>query len=199
MNKSITLMGRITSILSGILLVCAHSLNLGAGEQGSVFGSLLVFVAHLLLVFAFFGLYIQQGDRNGLLGFFAMLVGNIGNIIVTAIVFVEIAQASGENIHHVFTTPVTQPIYSFGPLLFVIGMILLGVSMIRAKVFPVFSGYLLLIGTIVFAVASVSGDIQKIVEVIGSLFTGAGFITAGIKFKNFEAPSEFEYSSVKGR
>lgn len=144
-------MGGITSILSGILLVCAHFLNLGGGKQGSIFGSLLVFVAHLLLVFAFFGLYTQQGDRNGLLGFFAMLLGNIGNIIVIAIVFVEIAKASGEKIAHVFTTSVTEPIYSFGPLLFVIGMILLGVSMIRGKVFPAFSGYLLLIGTIVFA------------------------------------------------
>src|SRR4051812_39847012 len=98
MPTSIARLGRITSILSGILLVCAHSLNLGGGEQGSVFGSLLVFVAHLLLVFAFFGLYTQQGDRNGLLGFFAMLLGVMGNIIVTAIVFVEIAQASGEKI-----------------------------------------------------------------------------------------------------
>lgn len=198
MNKSIARMGKITSILAGILLVCAHSVNLGGGEQGSVLGSLLVFVAHLLLVFAFFGLYTQQGDRNGLLGFFAMLLGNIGNIIVTAIVFVEIAQASGEKIDHVFSTPVTEPIYSFGPLLFVLGMILLGVSMIRGKVFPAYSGYLLLIGTIVFAAASVSGDIQKIVEVIGSLFTGAGFIVAGIKFEKLNAPFEFENSSVRG-
>ena len=199
MNKSIAHLGRTTSILSGILLVCAHFFNLGGGEQGSVFGSLLVFVAHLLLVFAFFGLYTQQGDRNGLLGFLAMLLGNVGNIIVTAIVFVEIAQASGEKIDHVFTTSVTEPIYSFGPLLFVIGMILLGVSLIRGKVFPAFSGYLLLLGTIVFAAASVTGDSQKIVEFIGSIFTGAGFITAGIKFKKLKASSEFEYSSVKGR
>ena len=196
MPTSIACLGRITSILSGILFVCAHSLKLGGGEQGNVFGSLLVFVAHLLLVFAFFGLYTQQGDRNGLVGFFAILLGVIGNIIVTAIVFVEIAQASGEKIDDVFTTSVTEPIYSFGPLLFVIGMILLGVSMISGKVFPAFSGYLLLIGTIVFAAASVSGDSQKMVEVIGSLFTGAGFIAAGIKFK---ASSEMESSSVRVR
>jgi hypothetical protein len=44
----------------------------------------------------------------------------------------------------------------------------------------------------VFAVASVSGNTQKIVELIGSLFTGIGFIVAGIKFKKLNAPSEME-------
>ncbi|MFF2445598.1 DUF4386 family protein [Neobacillus sp. NPDC058068] len=190
MKEAIARMGCITSILSGILLVCAHSLNLVAGEFEHIFGTFLVFVAHLLLVFAFFGLYSFQGERNGLLGFFAMILGNIGNIIVTAIVFVEIAQASGEKVDHVFTTAVTEPIYTFGPLLFVLGMILLGVSMIRGKVFPRFSGYLLLIGTIVFAAASVSGDSQKIVEVIGALFTGVGFIVSGLKFNELKRPSE---------
>ncbi|MBT2698804.1 DUF4386 family protein [Bacillus sp. ISL-40] len=121
-----------------------------------------------------------------------MLLGNIGNIIVTAIVFVEIAHASGEKVGQVFTTAFTQPIYTFGPLLFVVGMILLGVSMIRGKVFPRFSGYLLLIGTLVFAAASVSGDSQKVVEVIGALFTGAGFIVTGLKFEKFKGLSESE-------
>ncbi|WP_180247627.1 hypothetical protein [Bacillus sp. AFS031507] len=192
MNQSIPRMGRITAILSGILLVLAHSLNLLAGEHESIFGTFLIFAAHLLLVFAFFGLYSLQGDRNGLLGLFAMILGNIGNIIVTAIVFVEIAQASGEKVGQVFTTTFTKPIYTFGPLLFVVGMILLGVSMIRGKVFPKITGYLLLIGTIVFAAASVSGDSQKIVEVIGALFTGAGFIVSGLKSNKLKRLSESE-------
>ncbi|MFJ7726820.1 hypothetical protein ACIQXV_11710 [Neobacillus sp. NPDC097160] len=192
MKKTIARLGCITSILSGIFLVCAHSLNLMSGETERIFGTFLVFAAHLLLVFAFFGLYSLQGERNGLLGFLGMILGNIGNIIVTAIVFVEIAQASGEEVDHVFTTAVTKPIYTFGPLLFVLGMILLGVSMIRGKVFPRSSGYLLLIGTIVFAAASVSGDSQKIVEVIGAFFTGAGFIVSGLKFNELMRSPEWE-------
>ena len=156
----------------------------------SIFGTFLVFAAHLLPVFTFFGLYFLQ--RNGLLGLLGMLLGNIGNIIVTAIVFVEIAQASGEKDGQVFTTAFTEPIYTFGPLLFVIGVILLGVSMIRGKVFPRFSGYLLSMGTIVFATASVSGDSQKVVEVFGALFIGEGFIVAGLKFEKFKGLSESE-------
>ncbi|MEH7081480.1 hypothetical protein V7139_01885 [Neobacillus drentensis] len=192
MNQSIARMGRITSILSGILLVLAHSLNLVAGKHDSISGTFLVFVAHLLLVFAFFGLYSIQGERNGWLGLFAMIIGNVGNIIVTAIVFVEMAQASGETVDQVFTTTFTEPIYTFGPLLFVLGMILLGISMIREKVFHQISGYLLLIGTIVFAAASVSGDAQKMIELIGALFTGAGFIVSGLKSDQLNRLSESE-------
>ncbi|WHY65029.1 hypothetical protein [Neobacillus sp. SuZ13] len=121
-----------------------------------------------------------------------MIIGNVGNIIVTAIVFVEMAQASGETVDQVFTTTFTEPIYTFGPLLFVIGMILFGISMIRGKVFHQISGYLLLIGTIVFAAASVSGDAQKMIELIGALFTGAGFIVSGLKFNQLNRLPESE-------
>lgn len=47
-------------------------------------------------------------------------------------------------------------------------------------------------GTIVFAAASVSGDSQKVVEVFGALFIGAGFIVAGLKFEKFKGLSESE-------
>lgn len=179
MNLAILRLGSITSILSGILLICAHSLNLGAGEFGSVLGTFLTFIAHLLLVFAVFGLYIYQGERNGLLGFLAMLLTKIGNIIVTAIVFVELSQASLKKSSQVLTTPATESLATFGPLLFVLGMILLGISIISGKVLPNWSGYLLLIGTIVFAAASVLSHNQTIVEEIGAIFTGTGFILAG--------------------
>lgn len=189
MDEKLVKLGNITSILSGILLIIAHALNYGAGANGTILGSLGVFVAHLLLVFTFLGLYIRQSELTGLLAFFAMLFGIIGTIIVTTIVYVELAGASGEKVDYIFHTPVTEPLYTFGPLLFVIGMILLAVSMIRSKVFHSWSGYLLLIGTIVFSVASIIGESQGAIEVIGSIFTGMGFILAGIP-KNYP-PAEF--------
>ncbi len=184
MNQATARLGKYTSILAGILLIVAHSLNVGAGEYGSISGSLFTFLAHLLLIFVFFCLYVFLGETNGVVGFLAMLLGNIGNVIVTAIVYVEMAEASLEKSSTVFTTSVTEPLYTFGPLLFVIGMILLGIAIIRGKVLPAYTGYLLLIGTIVFAAASVAGDYQLIIEVIGAIFTGAGFIFAGIKVKS---------------
>ncbi|WHY87093.1 hypothetical protein QNH39_04310 [Neobacillus novalis] len=196
MTQSIARLGKFTSILSGILLIFAHSFNFGAGEFGTSFGNLLVFFAHLLLVFAFFSLYFFLGENNGILGFLAMLFGIIGNIIVTSIVYVEIAQAFMEKASPVFNTPLTEPSFLFGPLLFVLGMILFGITIIRSKVLPAYSGCLLLIGTIVFAAASVAGIFQAIIEVLGAIFTGAGLILTGIKFdhksfneKNGQSPS----------
>ncbi|WP_066073269.1 hypothetical protein [Neobacillus soli] len=184
MNPSIIRLGSFTSILAGTLLIAAHALNLGSGEYGSVYGNFLVFMSHLLLVFAFFGLYIFQGEKNGTVGFLAMLLGNIGNIVVTAIVFVEIAQASLEKASQVLMTSVNEPLSTYGPLLFVLGMILLGISIIRGKVFPVYSGYLLVAGTIVFAAAGMINDFKLIIEVIGAIFTGAGFIAAGMTLRS---------------
>ncbi|WP_066306876.1 hypothetical protein [Bacillus sp. FJAT-29814] len=170
-----------TAILSGILLITAHLLNYGSMEYGTVFGNLLIFTAHALLVFTFFAVYMFQGERNGLTGLLAMIFGVAGNIIVTAIVFVEIAQASLGDVGEVFSSPAIQPIYIFGPLLFVIGMILLGISLIRGKILPAYSGYFLLAGTIIFALASVFPGFQSMIEIVGSLFTGAGFIIIGIQ------------------
>ncbi|WP_284037221.1 hypothetical protein [Neobacillus sp. 114] len=177
-NTSVRLLN-LTGILAGILLIIAHLLNYGSGEYGTVLGNLLVFAAHALLVFTFLGIFAFQAERNGFLGL-AMILGVVGNIIVTAVVFVEIAQASAGDFSKVFNTPATQPIYTFGPLLFVLGMILLGISIIRGKVLPAYSGYLLLAGTIIFALASVFVHHQSLIEVIGSIFTGIGFIAVGI-------------------
>lgn len=190
MNRTTGRLISLTSILSGILLMTAHVLNFGSEEFGTVLGNILVFTAHLLLVFAFFGVFIHQGERSGLLGLFAMILGVVGNIIVTSIVFVEIAQASGGNAGNVFHTPATEPIYTFGPLLFVIGMILLGVSIIREKVLPSYSGYLLLAGTVIFALASVFVNNQSIIEIIGAVFTGAGFIIIGIRTINYSGENQ---------
>lgn len=180
MHQAIIRLGSYTSILSGILLVLAHSFNFGTGIYGSVIGNVFTFAAHLLLVFAFFGLFLYQGERNGFIGFLSMFLGSIGNIIVIAIVYVEIAQASLGDSSNVFITPVTKALYTFGPLLFVLGMILLGLTIIRGKLLPTLSGYLLLIGTLVFAAASFSGNITDLIELIGSTITGGGLVLAGI-------------------
>lgn len=157
-----------------------HLLNLGSAEYGTVFGNLFVFVAHILLVFVFFGLFVFQTTRNSLLGLLAMIFGVIGNVIVVSVVFVEIASASLGNLDEVFNTPVTSAISTYGPLLFVIGIILLGVSIVLNKEFPAYSGYLLLIGTIVFAASSAFPEYQLGIELIGSILTGIGFISIGV-------------------
>lgn len=179
MQRKLILLGCYTSIASGILLMLGHLTNLLSGE--SVLGSTFVFFAHLLLVFAFVGLFVVQGEQIETDGFLALLFGIIGNTLVTAIIFVEIAQAAGEKVGGVLTAPVIKPMADFGPLLFILGIILLGISMIRGKVLPKIAGYFLVVGTLIFAVASMVTTGSLIIEMVGSIFTGAGFIIAGLK------------------
>jgi hypothetical protein len=181
MSTNFRLLSGYTSIISGILLIFGHILNLGGGmEFGTVLGETLVLSAHLLLVFAFLGLFEVQSGRNGILGLLGMITGVIGTILVSVIVYVEIAGASGTKIDSVFASVVPSIIHSFGPLLFVVGMILFGISVVRDKVLPRGGGYLLILGTIIFVAGSFAGEAQAIIEVIGAVSTGGGLIWLGL-------------------
>lgn len=170
--------GGYISILSGAVLILAHILNLGS-TQGTVLGETLILAAHLLMVFVFFALYEVQSEKNDILGLLGMLAGIIGTILVTSIVLVEIAGASGTAVDSIWTSNVPNTIHSFGPLLFVVGMILFGISVTRGKTLPRDGGYLFIAGTVIFAAASFAGSSQDIFIVIGAIVTGAGFIRLG--------------------
>jgi hypothetical protein len=175
-------LGGLSSVISGVLLFIAHVLNLGASNGvGTVWGQTLVLSAHLLLVFAFFWLYTAYGSQIGLLGLLGMISGIVGTVLVTTIVFVEIASASGTQVNAVFETSVTRSIHNFGPLLFVMGMILFGLSLLREKALPRSGGILLIVGTLVFAGGSLAGEAEAVISMIGAAFTGVGFVWLGLR------------------
>ncbi|WP_416825595.1 hypothetical protein [Ectobacillus polymachus] len=177
MASTFRFVGGSISILLGALLLIGHIINLGVG---TILGETMILTSHLLMVFAFFVLYEAQSEENSILGMFGMLTGIIGTILVTAIVLVEIAGISGASIDAVFAANVPHAIHSFGPLLFVLGMILFGISVARGTTLPRDGGYLLIIGTVIFAVASLAGSAEDIFSVIGAIITGGGFIRLGL-------------------
>ncbi|MGG3891741.1 hypothetical protein [Metabacillus fastidiosus] len=168
------------SVISGLLLASAHLINLlGGTDNGTVLGKSLVLCGHIGLIFAFIGLFEAQ-KTSDILGRLGMLSGVIGTVFVTAIVFVEIAGASGVNIDPVLNEGISSTIYMAGPLLFVLGMILFGISVIKENILPRMGGIGLIMGTLVFAMAAFIPDIQGIITVIGAIITGAGFVWLGI-------------------
>ncbi|CAI9394883.1 hypothetical protein ABW02_23280 [Niallia circulans] len=174
-------LGGVMSIIAGFSLATAHSINLlFSNGEGIVIGKAIVFIAHLLIVFAFFGFHESQRDKNGIFGSIGMVLGVIGTIIVTAIVFVEMAGVSNVKIDEIFAVSTNHFIYSFGPLLFVLGMIFVGISMVRAKLFPSAVGLLLILGTIVFALGTVAGNLEPLISTTGAIITGLGFIWGGL-------------------
>ncbi|NOV02287.1 hypothetical protein [Paenibacillus planticolens] len=175
------LLGGLSCIISGVLLFLAHLLNLGASNGiGTTLGQTLVLSAHLLLVFAFFWLYSAYRSQIGFLGLLGMISSIIGTILVTAIVFVEVASVSGKQVGAVFETSVTRNLQTFGPLLFVLGMILFGLSFLRGRGVPRGGGLLLIVGTLVFASGSLVVEAEALISTIGAGLTGAGFVWLGM-------------------
>jgi hypothetical protein len=169
-----------TTIISGIFLFTAHFINFwGETDEGTLTGSSFVLAAHVLLIFALTGIFLSQVQESKLVGLIAYVLSVLGTAFVSAIVFVEISGFTGVNTELVFKAPVASVIYTFGPLLFVFGMLLLGFAIIKARKLPKASGILLLVGTVVFALASVIPSEKLFIEMLGGAFTGLGFVWSG--------------------
>ncbi|MBU9713925.1 hypothetical protein [Evansella tamaricis] len=170
----------VSSIFAGSFLFLAHTIHLiASAPDGTVLGKSLVLTAHIILVFSFIGLYEVHGKRNGILGNLSMFLGVIGTVSVSAIVFVELTGAYGVDVSSIFEQDVPYFIHLIGPLLFVIGVILTGVTISLGKIFPKLSGFLLILGTVIFALGSMFGSLEGLFSVIGSAFTASGFIWTG--------------------
>ncbi|RAP76820.1 hypothetical protein DL346_09265 [Paenibacillus montanisoli] len=166
------------SIIGGILLGAAHSIDYFASQE-TLSGKGIVFLAHIVLVFAFFGIHAAQADKNRVLGTLGLILGVIGSMIVTAIIFVEMASVTGVQTKQVLTASLNGPIQSYGPLLFVLGMILVSLSILRNKVLSYWGAALLLVGTVIFALGTIAGSGELLITMIGSIFKGIGFIVLG--------------------
>ncbi|MFJ7952541.1 hypothetical protein ACIQZG_13545 [Lysinibacillus sp. NPDC096418] len=172
--------GGFASVISGLFLGIGHLINLfGEADDGTVFGQSLVLFGHLGLSFAFIGLFEAQGKRNGLLGNLGMLLSLIGTTCVTAVVYVEIAGVSGMNVNPILNEGVSGIIYTVGPLFFVLGMILVGISVMKESILPRMGGLCLIVGTLVFALATFIPSAEGIITVIGGTITGIGFVWLG--------------------
>ncbi|TXK86136.1 hypothetical protein [Paenibacillus sp. N3.4] len=90
-SNAFKIYGGVGAIASGIFLFLGHLLLFfSENDLVTELGKSLVLFAHLILVFAFIGLYEEQAGRNGILGTSGMLLGVVGTIFVTAIVYVEL-------------------------------------------------------------------------------------------------------------
>ncbi len=161
--------GGLTSATAGVLLLLGHVLNLGGDpEYGTEPGASSVLIAHVVLVFALVALYAAQAEQSGLLGSLGMVLGVVGTTLVSGVVLVEIAGASGAEVDAVFAVGVSGALSVLGGLAFFIGLILFGIATMRAGVFPRWAGLLLIVGDIVFAAGDFFGSAAPIVFIVGA-------------------------------
>jgi hypothetical protein len=172
--------GGLTSAAAGVLLLLGHLLDLGGDpEYGTVLGKSLVLAAHLALVFALVALWSAQSRRGGPSGSLGMVLGVIGTTLVSGVVLVEIAGASGAEVDAVLGAGLTGALVLLGGLAFLVGLILFGAATMRAGVFPRRAGLLLIVGDLVFGAASFARTAATIFEVVGAAVTCAAFVWLG--------------------
>ena len=173
--------GGLASAAAGLLLLLGHLLDLGGNSQyGTVLGGSLVLAAHVLLVFGLVALYAVQVEQGGLLGGLGMVLGVVGTTLVSGVVLVEIAGASGAEVEDVLGAGLSAALVLLGGLAFLIGLILFGVATMGAGVFPRWAGLLLIVGDVVFGAGGFAGAAATIFEVVGVLITCAAFVWLGL-------------------
>jgi hypothetical protein len=173
--------GGLVSAAAGLLLMLGHLLDLGGDpEYGTVLGGLLVLAAHVALVFALVALYAAQADESGILGSLGMVLSVVGTTLVSGVVLVEIAGASGAEVDTVLEAGLPSALALLGGLTFLIGLILFGIATMQAGVFPRWAGLLLIVGDVVFGAGSFAGAAAPIFEIVGALITCTALLWLGL-------------------
>jgi hypothetical protein len=131
--------GGLASAAAGLLLVLGHLLDLGGDpEYGTVLGGTLVLTAHVVLIFALVALYAAQAEQSGLLGSLGMVLSVVGTTLVSGVVLVEIAGASGTEVDAVLGAGLPGALALLGGLAFLIGLILFGAGSFAGSAATIF-------------------------------------------------------------
>jgi hypothetical protein len=128
------------------------------------------FIGSILLLFGLIGLFVRQAQRGGimgLLGFFFTFLGFLFVYIVAGFFFGTILPYLAAKGATSFADPflMVMPYGLVGGLLTLVGTILLGITIIRAKIFPRLTGIFLIVGGILNP-ASILG-LNLIVSLLG--------------------------------
>ena len=143
------------------------------------------FFHHLLLVFGLIGLYFFLAEKAGRLGLIAFITALSANVMFPMFDIVQVT------LYPILAKyPATQVLINpkqagiFGIVILVsvslalIGNILLGISIIRARVISHWVGILLIVGWICFFIGSGSSTLA-ILKPLGIIITGISYIWSG--------------------
>jgi hypothetical protein len=185
----VLLLGAVLSVIAGILTFFVDtsytaSLSTFRSPLWSTYYSLF-FVALALILLGLPALYLRQaGRRGGVLGLVGVFLIVLGNFLLMAMIgyFVSILPLLAAKAPQVINAAFESGfgIFPLGGTAFgLIGLILLGIALIRSRVFPPFVGILLIASVVLSLVAFFlqSGDL--LAAIIGLLGTTSAAIAYG--------------------
>jgi hypothetical protein len=178
--RSFFRMAAIAIIAAGVLMTAGFIIH-PAGEDAT-FGTNPMWVpAHALLWMAFvialpgwFGVYLAQASRAGRFGVASFIVIILGTaltswIFSSDVTFVPvIARESPALFKQIFSAAHTA-IGLASVLTWVLGSVLFGISILRAKEFPSWTGLLLIVGTVIIPIAYLAGWTVRVVALGGGI------------------------------
>jgi hypothetical protein len=181
--RSVFRIGAIASMVAGVLLIAGFALH-PAGEDATHGGEPLWVPAHGLLWLSFtiallgwIAIYAAQARESGRLGVTAVAVIILGTslaswIFSSDVTFVPVIAAEAPTLFDKIFTPAHIAIGGVSVLGWVAGCVLVGLSVVRARVFPRWAGILLAVGVLIVPIAYFAGFSIRV--------AGAGATLAGI-------------------
>src|SRR5512136_385707 len=155
----------LATLLGGVLLPISWILRFIFNVQRPFTGT-VEFVASILLVFGFMGVYGFQHKESGILGFLGFLLVTISNCAALGECWLQNGQPAGAAV-------VLGPLVGTTMLL---GFILLGIGSWRANKLPRWTAALWVIGG---ALIVPGFAVREILVVVGGLLQGTGVVGAG--------------------
>ena len=163
------------SVVCGVFLIIGWSLNV---DRDSLLGSVLLFAAYVLWIFAVMGLYSAQVDRVGVLGLAGYVMLIFGNVVFASILFVDIARNSGLLEHLDYQTlqnsGPTRVIVVAGAAALMCGCLAFGFSTLRAGVFSRWAALLLVVAGLMPLVSPLIGTQKMLARISGVALIGLG-------------------------
>jgi hypothetical protein len=156
----------LATILGGVLLPTSWILRFVLGVSRPYTGT-VEFIATILLVFGFMGVYGFQHEQSGVFGFLGFLLIIIHNCCALGECWLQNGEPTGAAI-------VIAPIVGITMLL---GFILLGIGSWQAKKLPRWAVVLWVIGG---ALIVPGFAFQSILVIIGGVIQGIGVVAAGV-------------------
>src|SRR5260370_42085202 len=141
-------------------------------------------IGSVLFVIGMPGMYLRQAERAGVLGFvgfilsfFALLLEQPAFSLLQTILLPYLPQHAPQLIGPNSGPPALFVLFIVAPLMITIGSILLGIATMRARMFPRWTGILLLVSGIIFLLT-----IPPLPSPLGDILEASAFVAFDVAF-----------------
>lgn len=183
-------LGAVLLILINVLLTPSYMSSFLQGEAVARASGIYLLrisaalLAALLLLYGCFGLYLGQKNTSGRFGLVAFLVSFLGNSLLFAVewsnlfVLRAVAQTSPETLGLLDESSLMTVGFASGAGVFMLGWLLLSISVLRTNVYPRWAALSSLLGLILIPVLGAT-PLGVVGQIVGSVIFGTGLFGLG--------------------